>query len=245
MKLNLQMQRKFAGIFRAALGDYAVMYKWAERMEELRKAKKLSRRELAEMAGLKLGQLSMAARGKVQNPRGDFFFRVARVLGTSESYLRLGIEDDNTPSEIADPSTIHFPVRSEMPQDVPVMGNGTGGIDGAMNFNGPIDHIRRPQALARSRDIYAVYVSGDSMEPRYFAGDPVIVSPHRPLSISDHVIVQCMTPDGDLLAFVKVITGRGRDGWKFGQYNPAGEWVPPWPVQSVHRIFNNIDILGT
>lgn len=134
-----------------------------------------------------------------------------------------------------------LPLRHEMPQDVPVMGSGTGGGDGAMNFNGTIDYVRRPPSLSMSRDVYAVYVVGESMEPRYFSGDPVFVSPHRPVRVGDHVIVQCR--DGDnLVAFVKVTRGRRGGKWIFGQYNPAGEWTPPGPIHSVHRIFTNSDI---
>lgn len=142
----------------------------------------------------------------------------------------------NTP-----PAYPALPMRHEMPQDVPVLGSGTGGSAGEMNFNGTIDYIRRPPSLAQTRDVYAVYVVGESMEPRYFPGDPVFVSPHRPVRAGDHVVVQCL--DGEnLVAFIKVTKGRRNGKWIFEQYNPAGEWVPPGRVHSVHRIFTNADI---
>lgn len=220
-------------------GMAPVMEAWARRMEDMRKARGWTRQELADRAGLNLGQLNVAARGSVANPRHPFMPKVAKALETTEEFLRFGIEKPN--AELA-PGVQLPPPRSEMPQDVPVMGQATGGPDGAINMDGASEFIRRPGSLASVREVYAVLVVGDSMEPRYVAGDPVFVSPTRPVRVGDDVVVQCRTKDGDLLAYVKVVAGRRGAGWVYRQYNPAGPWVPPGKVETVHRIFTNADL---
>lgn len=188
---------------------------------------------------------------KYANPKtigAKFRDRMAREFNLDPYTLDPLPEARETPNaRMAHISSAALPLNNDMPQDVPVLGNGTGGADGAMNFGDPIDYIRRPPPLARSRDLYGVYVSGDSMEPRYFSGELLFVAPHRPVSIGDHVIVQCLNGNGEgaeLVAFVKVVTGRKGNGWTFGQYNPEGPWVAPGPVKTVHRISTTADIYG-
>lgn len=215
------------------------MEMWAKRMEDMRKARGWTRQELADKAGLNVGQLHVAARGGVANPRHPFMPNVAKALETTEEYLRFGTEKPN--AEPA-PNVPALPSRAEMLQDVPVMGQATGGSDGATNMNGASEYIRRPPALLSARDVYAVFVVGESMEPRFMSGDPVFVSPARPVRVGDDVVVQCLAPGGELVAYVKVVSGRRGAGWTYRQYNPAGVWVPPGPIQTVHRIFTNADL---
>ncbi len=214
------------------------MYEWAKRMESVRKDKGLTRQQLADRAGLNLGQLNKAARGLVENPRGDFMQKVADVLGVTEFWLRYGEE----PNAVMAPATMQPTPRHDMPLDVPVMGTGTGGHDGAINIDGAVDYLRRPSALANAKKVYAVFISGESMEPRYFAGEPVFVSPTRPISVGDHLVIQCRAPDGELFAFVKLVMGRTSKGWRVGQYNPVREWSPPFPVETTHRIYTPADL---
>mgnify|MGYP005994444257 CR=1 FL=1 len=207
-------------------------------MEVKRKELGLSRGDIARKADLNIGQLNKAGRGLVENPRGDFMKKVAAVLGVSEVWLRHGVDPNARLADDAPPP----PSRHEMQRDIPVMGIGTGGTDGAINIDGAVDYIMRPAALKNTRDVYAVFVNGDSMEPRYSTGDPVYASSSRPPGVGDHVVIQCRADDGDLLAFVKVITGRTSTGWRFAQHNPESEWKPPYPVETVHRIFSHKDL---
>lgn len=156
---------------------------------------------------------------------------------------RFGLDPNTLTGSAIPPDAVevrHTP--NTLTKDIPVMGNGTGGPDGAFNMDGPVDYMRRPPGLSGAREVYAVFVTGESMEPRYFSGEPVFVSPTRPVGIGDHVVVQCVNDDGTLQGFVKAIDGRGSRGWKFRQYNPSGIWKPPGPVHSVHRIFTNTDL---
>jgi phage repressor protein C with HTH and peptisase S24 domain len=53
-----------------------------------------------------------------------------------------------------------------MLQDVPILGGGACGEDGLFELNGQIlGFARRPPMLVGVKDVYALYVYGDSMVP--------------------------------------------------------------------------------
>lgn len=216
---------------------------WAVRMERLRADLGLTQSDLARSAGVPLPRLKSYIQGRARQPRGTEIADIAKALKVDPFWLQHGIEPPN-----AAPAPIQMPTRQEMPQDIPVMGNGAGAPDGAINMGDAVDYLRRPPGLRNARDVYAVYVTGDSMEPRFFAGDPVMVSPSRPARIGDDVVVQCAIDGGGqdkhLVAFVKTLTGRQGSRYSFRQYNPAGDWHPPGPVHSVHRIYTLTDLFA-
>lgn len=61
--------------------------------------------------------------------------------------------------------------------------------------DGPIEWTDRPGFLSRVQDAYAVYVSGDSMYPRYRSGQVLYVHPHRPPAAGTGVVVVTMGND--------------------------------------------------
>lgn len=88
-----------------------------------------------------------------------------------------------------------------------------------------IDEVRAPPPLVGISNAYAVIVSGDSMEPRYFAGESLYVDPTRRFKKGDFVIAQIRNPSGDgaPLAYVKRFV-RWDSRWLIlEQYNPAKE----------------------
>ena len=122
-----------------------------------------------------------------------------------------------------------------------IFGRAAGGNDGSFEMNGnPIEYIETPPYLRGVSDAYGVYVIGDSMEPRYFAGELVYVHPNRPYKKGAFVVVQ-IKPDneGDApRAFIKQYLRQTGDHLHLAQFNPSGE-IKPIPlskVLSVHRI---------
>lgn len=122
---------------------------------------------------------------------------------------------------------------------VPVYGQAMGGEDGRFILNGnKIDDILAPSSLAGIAEAYAIYVSGDSMEPRYFAGEAVFVNPRMPVRRGDFVIVQIKSQiDGDPpFGFVKRFVRMGNE-LVVEQYNPAKQIsFDRDDVVSVHRV---------
>lgn len=228
--------------------DTVAPMEWSERLNEARKSAGMSVTDLASASGIGRESVQKYCDGKVVNPRGDRLKRLCHVLGISEQYLRYGsngpIVHELPNARLAPPMSPPAP-RPDQPKDVPVMGQATGGPDGAMNIDGATEFIRRPLSLSGVKDVYAVFVLGESMEPRFKATELVFVSPTRPVRVGDDVVVQCRDDQNGLVAFIKVVTGRANGGWRFSQYNPSGIWSPPWPVATVHRIFTSTELLLT
>lgn len=105
---------------------------------------------------------------------------------------------------------------------VPVYGKAIGGIHGQFVLNGnKIDDILAPASLRGVRDAYAVYTSGESMEPRYFAGEALFINPHMPVRRGDFVVAQIAHEESEPpLAYVKRFISLNADTIKLEQFNP-------------------------
>ncbi len=110
---------------------------------------------------------------------------------------------------------------------LPVLGMAVGGEDGKYIFNGSIiDYVVCPPSLENVAGAYAVYIDGESMFPRFKAGETVWVHPGKPARRGDDVIVQ-IKPDEDdgspPWGYVKEYVGRQGNQLVLRQYNPAVE----------------------
>jgi SOS-response transcriptional repressor LexA len=123
---------------------------------------------------------------------------------------------------------------------IPVYGSAVGGVDGEFAMNGGILYeVVAPPVLNNVTGAYAVQVSGESMEPRYFDGELAYVNPHRRVVKGDFVIVQIFAENEDdpPLAFVKRFVRHNAVELVLEQYNPPKELrFPHERVKSVHFI---------
>lgn len=110
---------------------------------------------------------------------------------------------------------------------LPVLGMAVGGEDGRYIFNGSIiDYVVCPPSLENVAGAYAVYIDGESMYPRFKAGETVWVHPGKPARRGDDVIVQIKPTDDDgspPWGYVKEYVGRQGNNLVLRQYNPAIE----------------------
>ena len=86
----------------------------------------------------------------------------------------------------------------------PLLGFAQAGSDGFFDDAGfPLDegweHVHFPGGES-DEGLYALEISGDSMEPAYRAGDRIIVSPSSPVRSGDRVVVK--THEGEVMAKV-------------------------------------------
>ncbi|MEM9667817.1 MAG: helix-turn-helix transcriptional regulator [Pseudomonadota bacterium] len=110
----------------------------------------------------------------------------------------------------------------------PLIGFAQAGSDGYFDDAGfPIgegwDEVRFP-GLGAER-VYALEISGDSMEPAYRAGDRIIVSPDAPLRRGDRVVAK--TRNGEIMA--KILGRRTENRIELISINPdhpPREFVP-------------------
>jgi phage repressor protein C with HTH and peptisase S24 domain len=114
------------------------------------------------------------------------------------------------------------------------------GPDGWSLWNGEvIEMTSRPPNLAGAAQAYAVYVVGDSMEPRYHSGELVYVHPGRPVDVGAYVLVQVKPKDdGDApRAVVKRLLRRSATKVTLEQFNPKKTIeLKTSDVISIHRV---------
>lgn len=125
-----------------------------------------------------------------------------------------------------------------------VLGRAAGSATGELIMSGEIvDTVACPPGLEDVPDAYAVYVLGDSMEPRYFAGETVFVHPTKPYRKGHFVVVQVRadddeTPHGYVKQFVALTPTR----LVLRQFSPDEEIeFERDRVISIHRIVGTAD----
>ena len=122
-----------------------------------------------------------------------------------------------------------------MPQrDLPVMGAVKGGAEGFYFNEGEAkEYVVRPPSLVGVSNAFALYVDGESMEPRYYAGEMLFVNPNRPVTRGCFVAVEMA--DGQCL--IKQFVRRNDDQLVLAQFNPPKEIrLPGAKVKRIYRI---------
>lgn len=135
-------------------------------------------------------------------------------------------------------ATITGPVDT-LSERLPVYGSAVGGVDGEFVMNGSaLYDVMSPPSLIGVRGAYAVQISGDSMEPRYFDGEVVFVDPNRRPTKGDFIIAQIQVDEhGPPWAYAKRLIRHNSVELVVEQYNPAKQMVFPGDrVVSVHFI---------
>lgn len=213
-----------------------------KRIRVLREKLGISQQQLAEM----VGGVSRGAVGNWELGRGIKFenlARIAKVLGVGVEWLSSGKGEEPSPIE---PSNVKPPLRRPPPDEqfiahatVPAYGQAMGGDDGFFVLNGnKIADVLAPPSVSGVRDAYAVYVAGDSMEPRYEAGEVVFVNPNLPVRRGDYVVVQVQVDGEDVpRGYIKRFLRMSDDGLVLQQFNPAKDIrFNKAAVVSVHRV---------
>ncbi len=122
---------------------------------------------------------------------------------------------------------------------IPVYGHAVGGKDGEFVLSGnQVSEVLAPPSLLHVRDAYAVYVVGDTMEPRYFAGETVFVNPRLPISRGSFVVAQISKgEEPEPRAYVKRFLSQDGKRLRLEQYNPKKVLeFPASTVVAIHRI---------
>ncbi len=160
--------------------------------------------------------------------------RVAEILGIDERILK---EPSSSPEFLR--TNAEHRSASRVAAWIPVYGHPVGGKDGEFILSGnEVTEVLPPPSLSQIPDAYAVYVVGDSMEPRYFAGETVFVNPRLPISRGAFVVAQISRAQEDVpLAYVKRFVSQDSRRLRLEQYNPKKVLeFPISTVVTVHRI---------
>lgn len=198
-----------------------------EILKRYRRAAHLTQKNVADALGVNRVSVTQWENGDAK-PSIERIAELAKLFGVSTDAILTGTPL-NTALPIANkkndviPANVELPSRQYMPQDVPVMGTAACNADhGSFKLDSSIiDYARRPPGLLTAKDVYALYVEGDSMEPRFTAGDLVFVHPRKPVRIGDSVVVQIAKSENEPIeAMIAVLSKRTSHEVFLQKYNP-------------------------
>lgn len=215
---------------------------------------------VANHVGVSRAAVGQWEKGEVE-PSTEHLIKVCDFFGISLSDATKGVvrylrssdaqgEAERPPAnEVAVTNKIPVQTRSDMPSDVPVKGIAVGGADADFYLNGEIvDYIRRPIGIRNARDVYVIYVIGDSMSPRFEPGEIVYINPARLPVPGDYVVVQ-LQPESDgepIRAFIKRLKKRGPPTLVLEQFNPEKTIsIDSKKVLAMHRVVPWSELLGS
>jgi phage repressor protein C with HTH and peptisase S24 domain len=181
-----------------------------------------SQADLARHLGLAPSAISRLVSGERQLKALEVA-HVANFLGVSpEDVLRhagTGTPPPNTqpPRRGRPPHSGFSAPSSERGGPMPIRSAGRGGGEQEMFLeDGPIGYTPRPANLAGVRNAYAIYMIGDSMEPRYLQGWLLHVNPFKPPTRGRDVVVY----KRDQAVLIKQFVGWQGDTLVLRQLNP-------------------------
>jgi phage repressor protein C with HTH and peptisase S24 domain len=186
--------------------------------------------------------------------------KIAVVLDTTAAQLLLADEPNGAaersprpaPEPNARPSLDHVvPDLSRLggPRNVPVFGTSVGGgeDDSDFEFNGEtIDNLPRPASIAHRDKVYAMYVEGESMWPKYEPGDPIYVDPSRAPRPGEYCVVEVLPEQegGRGKGFIKRLVRRTPTKVIVEQFNPRKELEFEAKKVRLHRVIPWPELLG-
>jgi len=156
------------------------------------------------------------------------------------------------------------PPVAALPRNLPVLGSAAAGSVNIPSLSGEIsverieiglhdviDYVRRPGNWQDAVGVYAIYITGTSMEPRHDPGDLVYVDPRRPPAPGDDVVVQLRDGDGHdgddqvVGAIIKRLVRRTAGGIELQQYNPPLTFtLPHAQIRAIHRAVRTVELMG-
>ena len=182
------------------------------RIRELLWDRQMKAVDLAEKIGMEAPTLRRYVR-RESDPKFDLALKIAECLNaTVDEVMGQG-------------SGAELP-KWERPRPqgtIPLFGAAQGGAGADItDISSPIEMIPQPVFLSNVSHAYAVYIVGDSMEPRYYAGEIVYVKPGKPPKRGDYVIVQLQN-GGSKEAIVKRFVSQSDNRITLAQHNPDKE----------------------
>ena len=218
----------------------------------------LSEYEWAAKAGLNRGWFNDIKKAPDSSPRTSNINKALAAIGLSIADLYgagRGNEGRIAPA--------HFN-PGELPRDVPVLGTAAGAelkietdgkslkIEKTLVEAEPVAYVRRSPAIERNRKIYALYITGSSMEQRFRPGDLVYVDPRRAPHVGEDVIVQLIAearPDADpaevVSVLVKQLVRTTATHYELTQHNPPLTFrIAKSKVTEIHRIIPLAELLS-
>ena len=133
-----------------------------EKIRYLRKLNGLTLEEVGSAVGVGKSTVRKWENGDIENMRRDKIASLAAALHTTPAYLMGWEEDESTAA--SSPRAVRVPVLGRVAAGLP--------ITAVENI---LDYEEIPHSLAATGEFVALQIKGQSMEPRIYEGDVVIV----------------------------------------------------------------------
>lgn len=183
-------------------------------------------------------------------PKVDTMRKISKGLGIPLEKLSTNTSSNtNAAARQADGTgSVKVPNRADMPNDVPVMGTAAGShLRGAFQMTSdPVDYVRRPPALMGARDIYSLYVEGESMVPQFYPADLIFIHPHKPVKVGDPVVIQCQISGNSAIeATIGVFIKKTAEKVCIRKHNPNAEIeIARSTVIFMHKVLTMNELFG-
>lgn len=147
-----------------------------EKIRYLRKLNGLTLEEVGSAVGVGKSTVRKWENGDIENMRRDKIASLAAALHTTPAYLMGWEEDESTAT--SSPNAVKIPVLGKVAAGLP--------ITAVENI---LDYEEIPHSLAATGEFVALQIKGQSMEPRIFEGDVVIVRVQPTAETGDLAVV--------------------------------------------------------
>ena len=193
---------------------------------------------LAEEVGVTEGTLRQFLKGQTASIKFDVVQKLAVALGVTLDWLS-GTETDKATTEASGlVSQSH----------VPIIGFAAASFASGKLLleNNTIGSVRKPHALVTARDIYAIYIMGDSMFPEHKSGDVRLVSPHMPCRVNDTALVKEQDADGKTYVSIGTMRRNEEDSVVLEKIHPETKEIKikRKNIIAVDRVLTMNELLG-
>ncbi len=207
-------------IRRLEAGERQLSKEWAERLAPhlgIAASQLMFGEEAVPLPVAEVAELPM---DPVATSSGEIDVSVANGITLQSNSAALDRSDTGSPANARLGDALPDPIAK-----IPVYGQAVGGMDGEFVMNGDrLEDVFAPPSLSSVAGAYAVYVAGESMEPRYFDGEIVFVNPVKRVRRGDFVVAQIQAEEhGPKLAYVKRFVRWNSQVLVLSQYNPEKE----------------------
>jgi phage repressor protein C with HTH and peptisase S24 domain len=223
----------------------------AERISSLLEQVGNSPTRMAEIAGVKAPSVSDWVNGKTKSLRSGPAIRIAKHFNVNFLWLTegRGPMSDLSPSSYSTgdsgvsesyPDELDEAPELRPGRNVPVVGEVQGGVDGyLLELEYPVGHGEGSVPYyGLDRNAYALRVRGDSMHPRYRAGEFVVVEPNIEPQPQDDVVV-CLVSGQKMLKMLNWISSEEA---QFLSINDGHKplTIPLIQIEKMHRFNGHV-----
>lgn len=174
-----------------------------EKIRYLRKLNGLTLEEVGSAVGVGKSTVRKWENGDIENMRRDKIASLAAALHTTPAYLMGWEEDESTAT--SSPNAVKIPVLGRVAAGLP--------ITAVENI---LDYEEIPYSLAATGEFVALQIKGQSMEPRIYEGDIVIVRV-QPTAETGDLAVVIVNGDEATVKKIKILP----EGILLQPFNPA------------------------